>query len=198
MKTLITICATLLLTFGLAFAQGGKKAPDFTAKDVDGKTHRLADYKGKVVVLEANNLDCPFCANHYKTDAMQELQAWAKSKGVVWLLVNSSNPKSCSYRNPAKAKKEMAANKIKAATWLDDSSGEIGKAYGLKVTPHMIVIDKEGKIVYDGAIDDRAEAEGDPRTARNYVKEAIEKVSAGQPVQVANTRPYGCGIKYAE
>src|SRR5687767_14230873 len=190
----ITLMALLLAPAILLAA--AKTAPDFTGKDVNGKAHKLSDYKGKIVVLEAYNLDCPFVANHYKTGAMPELQEWAKSKDVVWLLVNSSNPKSSSYRDAAKAKKEIARNKIKAV-WIDDSSGEIGEAYGLKTTPHMVVIDKEGKIAYNGAIDDKAEAEGDPRKARNYVKEAIEKLQAGKPVEFANTRPYGCGIKYS-
>jgi peroxiredoxin len=197
MKKIIIICTAILLTQSLLFAQGAKKAPEFTGKDVNGKTHKLSDYKGKIVVLEAYNYDCPFCANHYKTGAMQELQQWANSKGAVWLLVNSSNQKSSSYRDAQKAKQEMAKNKIKAATWIDDSSGEIGKAYGLRTTPHMVVLDKNGNIAYNGAIDDKAEAEGDPRQARNYVKEAIEKLQAGQPVQVANTKPYGCAIKYS-
>jgi peroxiredoxin len=197
MKKIATVCTAILLTQSLLFAQGARKAPEFTGKDVDGKTHKLSDYKGKIVVLEAYNYDCPFCANHYKTGAMQELQEWARSKGAVWLLVNSSNAKSSSYRDAKRAKQEMAKNKIKAATWIDDSSGEIGKAYSLRTTPHMVVLDKNGNIAYNGAIDDRAEAEGDPRTARNYVKEAIEKLQAGQPVQVANTKPYGCAIKYS-
>ena len=198
MKKSLVLCASLFLVqfLALADAQVGKPAPDFTVKDLDGKTHKLSDYKGKVVVLEAYNLDCPFCANHYKTGAMQEAQEWAKSKGAAWLLVNSSNPKSGSYRDASKAKQEMAAQKIKA-TWIDDSSGELGKAYGLKTTPHMVVIDKSGKVAYTGAIDDLPVAEGDPRKARNYVKEAIEKLGAGQAVAVANTKPYGCGIKYA-
>src|SRR5687768_7683360 len=102
MKRIITICTAILLTQSLLLAQSGKKAPEFTGKDIDGKTHKLSDYKGKIVVMEAYNYDCPFCANHYKTGAMQELQEWAKSKGAVWLLVNSSNAKSSSYRDAKK------------------------------------------------------------------------------------------------
>jgi hypothetical protein len=138
-----------------------------------------------------------FCANHFKTGAMQELQAEATAKGVVWLLVNSANPKSGSHRNPAAAKKEWDQQKIKASAWIDDSNGRVGKAYGLKTTPHMIVIDKNGEVAHNGAIDDKPEPEGDPRKARNYVREAIKSLIAGQPVQTASTKPYGCGIKYA-
>src|SRR5439155_11889334 len=108
----------------------GKPAPDFTGTDINGQTHRLSDYKGKIVVLEEYNLDCPFCANHFNSGAMQELQKYATSKGVVWLLVDSANAKSPSYRDPAAAKKEFEAEKMKATAWIDDSSGAIGKAYG--------------------------------------------------------------------
>src|SRR5215510_849657 len=129
--TILLSCASI----SLAAVEIGKPAPDFTAKDINGKTHKLSDYKGKIVVLEEYNLDCPFCANHFKSGAMQELQAYAASKGVVWLLVNSAHARSPSYRAPEAAKKEFASEKIKATAWIDDSSGEIGKAYGLKTTP---------------------------------------------------------------
>src|SRR5258706_15291342 len=176
MNRIIAIASTLLFATALAFAEAipGKPAPAFTAKDINGKTHKLSDYKGKIVVLEEYNLDCPFCANHFKSGAMQELQSYAASKGVVWLLVNSVNAKSPGYRDPAAARKEFQAEKIKAAAWIDDSSGAIGQAYGLKTTPHMIVIDKDGVVAYNGAIDDNASTDEDPRKARNYVREAID------------------------
>jgi peroxiredoxin len=192
--TALLSCASI----SLAAVEVGKPAPDFTAKDIYGKTHKLSDYKGKIVVLESYNLDCPFCANHFKTGAMQELQEWATSKGAVWLLVNSVNTKSPSHRSPEAAKKESEKNKIKATAWIDDSSGKVGKLYGMKTTPHMFVISNEGVLVYDGAIDDRAEDSGDPRKARNYVREAIGKLLAGESVKVAKTKPYGCGVKYAD
>jgi peroxiredoxin len=198
-KTWLTLSAMLASSLlALADAQVGKPAPDFTAKDFNGKTHSLADYKGKIVVLEAYNLDCPFCAHHFKTGAMQELQAYATAKGAAWLVVNSVHAKHPSYRTPEAAKKEWAAQKMKATAWLDDSSGALGKAYGLKTTPHMIVIDKDGTVAYNGAIDDKAATDGDPRKARNYVREALDKLMAGKPVAVAKTKPYGCGVKYAE
>ena len=197
-KIVHTLTVLFLTTFlGLADADVGKPAPDFAAKDIEGKTHKLGDYKGKIVVLEAYNLDCPFCANHFRSGAMQELQGYATAKDVVWLVVNSSHPKSPSYRDPAKAKKEFASQKMKATGWIADSSGALGKSYGLKVTPHMVVIDKNGVVAYNGAIDDSPAAEADPRKARNYVREAIDKLKAGEAVAVARTRPYGCGIKYA-
>ncbi|MBI4327140.1 MAG: redoxin family protein, partial [Chloroflexi bacterium] len=149
-----------------------------------------------IVELEAYNLDCPYCANHYKTGAMQELQAGLMAKGVIWLLVNSTNPKSPSYREAAAAQKEFAQQKIKASTWIDDSAGEIGKSYGMKTTPHLFVIDKAGILVYEGAIDDRPADSGDPRQARNYVREAVAKLMAGEKVAVTSTKSYGCGVKY--
>lgn len=200
MKYIATIFTLLALSSVMALAEAvpGKPAPDFTAKDINGKTHKLADYKGKIVVLEEYNLDCPFCANHFKSGAMQELQAYAASKGVVWLLVNSVNAKASNYRNPAAAKKEWQAEKIKAAAWIDDSSGVIGKSYGLQTTPHMVVIDKNGVVAYNGAIDDNPSTEENPRKARNYVHEAIDKLVAGEKPAVTTTKPYGCGVKYAE
>ena len=198
MKTIALFVSFLSLGTSLALAQAdiGKPAPDFTAKDIEGKSHKLSDYKGKIVVLESYNLDCPFCANHFKSGAMQALQAEITGKGAVWLVVNSSNPKSGSYRNPATAKKEWSAQKMKATAWIDDRDGKVGKAYGLKTTPHMIVIGKDGNVAYNGAIDDKAVSDGDPRKARNYVSEAVTALIAGKPVEVTRTKPYGCGVKY--
>ena len=121
---------------------------------------------------------------------MQELQGNVTAKDVVWLTVNSS------YGDAAKAKKEVADKKIKS-TVVYDPAGKVGKAYGFKTTPHMVVVGKDGKVAYNGAIDDKAETEGDPRAAKNYVKDAVGKLQAGQPVAVARTKPYGCGVKYA-
>lgn len=200
MKRSLTVLGSLLLGVGLVYAEAtvGQPAPAFTAKDILGRTHKLDDYKGKIIVLEAYNLDCPFCAHHFETGAMQELQGALTKEGVVWLLVNSSHKKSASYRDAAAAKKEWAEQKIKATAWIDDSDGKLGKAYGLMTTPHMVVIDAKGTVAYTGAIDDKASVESDPRKARNYVREAVTALKAGKPVEVTKTRSYGCGIKYAE
>ena len=109
----------------LAAAEIGKPAPEFTATDINGQTHKLSDYLGKIVVLESYNLDCPYCRNHYKSGAMQELQRDLAAKGVVWLLVNSVSPKHPSHRSAEAAKKEWASEKINATAWLDDSSGAL-------------------------------------------------------------------------
>ncbi len=198
MKRIITFLAMMgLASVAFAAAEVGKPAPDFTGTDIYGKTVKLSDYKGKVVVLESYNSDCPFCHNHYKTGAMQELQKKLAAKGVVWLLVNSVNKNNPSYRTPEEAQKEWAKEKIAATAWIDDNSGAIGREYGMKTTPQVFVIDKEGTLVYDGAIDNRPSPSGDPRTAHNYVQEAVDKLLAGEKVIITETKPYGCGVKYS-
>ena len=192
---------TLLGLFGvvsaaLAAAEVGKPAPEFTATDINGQTHKLSDYKGKIVVLESYNQDCPFCHNHYRTGAMQELQRDLTAKGVVWLIVNSVSPSYPSHRSVEAARKEWTKEKINATAWLDDSSGTVGHAYGMRTTPDMFVINPAGILVYEGAIDDRPSPSGDPRTARNYVREAVQRIQAGEKVLVSQTKPYGCGVKY--
>jgi peroxiredoxin len=197
MKRIIATLALLgLMNAAFAAAEIGKPAPDFTATDINGKPHKLSDYKGKVVVLESYNLDCPFCANHFKTGAMQELQADLASKGVVWLVINSVNAKHPSYRTPEAAKKEWDKEQLKATAWLDDHTGAIGREYGFKTTPEMVVVDKDGNVAYAGAIDDKASTIGDPRTARNYVKAAVNDLLAGKKVEVSQAKPYGCSVKY--
>jgi len=197
MKALIKIFAVgCLSVLALADAKVGQPAPDFTARDIQGKTHRLSDFRGKLVVLEAYNLDCPFSANHYKSGSMPALQAAVTSKGGVWLVVNSVATGNPSHRSPEAARAEFAAQAMKATAWIDDSSGALGQLYGMKTTPHMFVIDQQGNLAYAGAIDDRASAEGDPRTAKNYVREAAQKLQAGEKPAVSQTKPYGCGVKY--
>lgn len=179
-----------------AGAEVGQPAPDFTGTDINGQPRHLSDYKGKIVVLESYNQDCPFCHNHYETGAMQDLQKEMIAKGVIWLIVDSVGKNYSSYRPPELAKREWAKDKIQATAWLDDSSGQIGRLYGMRTTPHMFVIGPNGILAYQGAIDDRAQPEGDPRKAHNYVRDAVQKLQAGQKLEVTQTRPYGCGVKY--
>jgi peroxiredoxin len=194
--------AVLLSIIGLAtsaFAlEVGKPAPDFTGTDINGNTVHLSDYKGKIVVIESYNSDCPFCHNQYATGAMQDLQKDMASKGVVWLLVNSVNPDNRSHRTADQAKQEMADEKMDVTAWIDDSSGTVGHLYDMKTTPDMYVIDKDGTLVYQGAIDDQPDPTHDPKTARNYVKEAVDDLQAGKPIAVSETKPYGCSVKYAD
>jgi len=197
MKKILTILAALTLTAAAFAVEVGKPAPDFTGTDINGKTVKLSDYKGKIVVLESYNSDCPYCANHYQSGAMQELQRDLAAKNVVWLLVDSVNIKNSSYRTPVQARQESADLKIAATAWIDDHSGTIGHLYGMKTTPHTFVIAADGTLVYDGAIDNHPSPEGNPRTAKNYVRAAVESLLAGKPVTVSHTKPYGCGVHYA-
>lgn len=198
MKALFSIVWLALVGVAAqAAAVPGQPAPEFAAKDFNGKTHRLSDYQGKLVVLESYNSECPFCANHYKTGAMQALQAAVTSKGGVWLLVNSTHASQPGYRTPEAARQEFTAQGMKATAWLQDTSGSVGKLYGMQTTPHVFVIDSRGTLAYQGAIDDRPASSGDPRTANNYVKQAVEALMAGKPVPQPQTKPYGCAVKYA-
>jgi peroxiredoxin len=198
MKKALVLLTALALVTAASAVEVGKPAPDFTGTDINGKTVKLSDYKGKIVVLESYNSDCPYCMNHYKTGAMQELERDMAAKGVVWLIVNSVNPKNMSHRTPEQARKEFVDQKITAAAWIDDSSGALGHLYGMLTTPHMFIIAKDGTLAYDGAIDNRPEPSGDPRTAKNYVRAAVDELMAGKLVTVSQTKPYGCGVKYAD
>lgn len=196
----ISVLLTTMALAASAFAsvEVGKPAPDFTATDINGKTVHLSDYSGKIIVIESYNSDCPFCHNQYKTGAMQDLQKDLAAKGVVWLLVNSVNPQNPSHRTDDQAKQEMASENMDVTAWLDDSSGKVGHLYGMKTTPHMFVIDKSGTLVYDGAIDNQPDPVHDPKTARNYVREAVDDLLDGKPIAVSQTKPYGCSVKYAD
>jgi peroxiredoxin len=198
MKKLFVLLTAVAFAASTFAVEVGKPAPDFTGTDINGKTIKLSDYKGKIVVIESYNSDCPFCMNHYKTGAMQELQKVLEAKGVVWLMVNSVNMKNFSYRTPEQARKESADLKIAATAWIDDNSGTIGHLYDMKTTPHTFVVAADGTLVYDGAIDNRPIPFGDPRTAKNYVSAAVDELLAGKPVTVSQTKPYGCGVHYAD
>ena len=198
MKRAFVALTTMALAASALAAEIGKPAPDFTATDINGKTVKFSDYKGKIVVLESYNSDCPFCHNQYANGATQDLQKELAAKGVVWLLVNSVNPNNASHRTPEQARQEIADKKIAATDWIDDSSGAIGHLYDMKTTPDMYVIDKNGVLVYQGAMDNQPDPVHDPRTARNYVREAVGALLAGKPVEVSQTKPYGCGVKYAD
>ena len=192
--------AAVLVALGIAIvsnaAESGKPAPEFTAKDISGNTVKLSDYKGKIVVLESYNSDCPYDANHYTTGAMQALQKEATSKGVVWLLVNSTSSRNPNHLSEEQAKKEIADRKIAATAWIDDNSGDLGHLYDMRTTPHMFVIDVKGALAYQGAIDNEATPDHDPRKAKNYVRQALDELAAGKTVSVTETKSYGCAVKY--
>jgi peroxiredoxin len=182
----------------LAQVQPGKPAPDFALQDSSGKTVKLADFKGKTVVLEWTNQDCPYVRKHYGGGNMQQLQKDAAAKDVVWLTISSSAPGQQGHVNGLEADELTKSRKAAPAAFLFDPDGKVGHAYDARTTPHMYVIDKAGVLAYMGAIDDKPTANlADLKTARPYLKEAVEAVFAGEPVKVASTRAYGCSIKYA-
>jgi len=167
-----------------------KPAPDFTLMDQKGNTVKLSDFKGKVVVLEWTNTDCPFVQRHYKAGTMATLAKIYAPRGVVWLAINSSYSMN-QEKNAVWAEKQQIAYPV-----LDDHAGTVGKAYGAKSTPHMFVLDAAGNIVYQGAIDNDASGERKEGVV-NYVAQALNEVLAGKPVSIPETKSYGCSVKYA-
>jgi peroxiredoxin len=181
----------------LAEVQPGKPAPEFTARDTTGKEIKLSSLRGKTVVLEWTNHLCPYTVKHYVTGNMQALQKDAAKDGVVWLTVQSSAPGTQGNVSAAEADKLTADRGAAPAGVLLDPAGAVGHLYEAKTTPHMFVIDPEGKLAYMGAIDDKPTANSaDVKGARNYVREALDAVKGGTPVKTASTRPYGCTVKY--
>lgn len=177
----------------------GKPAPLFTLKDAGGKTHSLADFKGKFVVLEWVNFGCPFVRKHYGSGNMQTLQATYTEKGVVWLSICSSAPGKQGYFEGEALEEQLVEEKSRATCYLVDSEGRVGRTYGARTTPHMFVIDPAGKLLYAGGIDDKPTTDvEDIPEARNYVRLALEAALAGKAVETATSPPYGCSVKYAE
>jgi peroxiredoxin len=175
-----------------AATEAAKKAPAFTLKSFDGKDISLSDYKGKIVVLEWFNDECPFVKYHYeKASTMVDLASKYKDKNVVWLAVNST-----SHTTPEQNKEFEAKHELPYPI-LDDRSGEVGRAYGATNTPHMFVIDAGGNIVYEGAIDNSPMGEK-KQGAVNYVDKALAELTSGKTVSTAKTKPYGCTVKYAK
>ncbi|MBC7428567.1 MAG: redoxin domain-containing protein [Bacteriovorax sp.] len=189
-----------LLVFSLsAVAEITSKsaAPDFKLKDIQGKEHNLSDFKGKWVVLEWFNKDCPFIRKHYDSNNMQTLQAKYTAMGVVWLSVKSSAKGSQGYELGPDSVKTVERLKAHPSYVLMDDKGVVGRMYGAKTTPHMFVISPEQKVAYSGAIDDNDSS--DPATtkaAKNYVAAALDSGMSGKVIAVAATKPYGCGVKY--
>lgn len=202
MKTRILFAAAAILAWmGAAAAaadlEPGSPAPDFTLPDTDGQIHTLSAYEGKVVVLEWTSPDCPFVKKHYDSRNMQSLQAQFKARGVVWLSVCSSAPGKQGHSSAADWNAILETTGSRASALLLDPEGRTGRAYGAKTTPHLFVIDAQGRVAYHGAIDDKPSTKAsDIPEARPYLAEALEAVLAGIPVPVARTTPYGCSVKY--
>lgn len=191
------VCTTPTTANPGAQARVGGAAPNFSVTDSNGKAVTLADYKGKTVVLEWTNHDCPYVRKHYGAQAMQGLQKKWTDKGVVWLSVVSSAPGEQGYVTGEQANKLTTDRSAHPTAVLLDSKGEIGKAYGATVTPHMYVIKTDGTLAYMGGIDDKATArQEDLKTAKNFVDQALDELAQGKAVSVTTSRPYGCTVKY--
>jgi peroxiredoxin len=189
--------SAISLSLSVQAAEVGKAAPAFSAKDAKGEEVSLEKLKGKVVVLEWVNHGCPFVVKHYGSKNMQKLQETYTGKGVVWITINSGSKASGSFTDNETFLKMSADKGSKASHLIADESGTIGKAYLAKTTPHMYVIDADGVLVYNGAIDSKKSTdEADIAGAENYVSKALDEVLAGKPVSQAKTEPYGCSVKY--
>ena len=175
----------------------GELAPDFTLTDSTGAERSLTDFKGQVVVLEWFNPECPFVRKHYGSGNMQALQAAATARGVVWLTIVSSAPGRQGHLLPEEASAVIRNEESRQTALLLDPKGTVGRLYGAKTTPHLFLIDPEGRVRYAGAIDDRPSVNPDDIPgATNYVQRALDELLAGQPVSITTTKPYGCSVKY--
>lgn len=176
----------------------GRPAGNFRLADMNGKPVQLSDYRGRMVVLEWSNPGCPFVQKHYSSGNMQATQAKAKAAGAVWLTINSGAPGKQGHMTGPEARAWVAREKAVPTDYLLDPDGRVGRGYAAKTTPHLFVIAADGRLVYQGGIDDRPTADvADIKGARNHVLAAIAEVKAGKPVSMAETRPYGCSVKYA-
>jgi peroxiredoxin len=176
----------------------GQPAPAFELRDTAGKAVKLADFKGKFVVLEWTNPGCPFVVKHYGSQNMQALQKEATGQGVVWLSISSTAPGHSDYLAPAALAAQYQTWGAAPAAMLMDDAGQVGRAYGARTTPHMYVIDPKGVLVYAGGIDDKRSANpADVKTAKNFVRAALGEALAGKPVSTPTATPYGCSVKYA-
>ena len=191
-----------LLAIGLtlpasAAVEPGQEAPEFTLTDSKGTSHKLSDFRGKFVVLEWLNHECPFVKKHYSGGDMQKLQKEYTAKGVVWLSIISSAPGKPGHRSGPQAEADTADKKASPTAVLLDPSGEVGKKYDAKTTPEMFVLDKEGKIIYAGAIDSiKSTDSADIAKAENHVRQALDAALAGKAIPTPQTKPYGCSVKY--
>jgi hypothetical protein len=198
--TTFIVAALVALVFQPLFAAAdiGQPAPDFTLTDLDGHSHSLSDFKGKTVVLEWNNPDCPIVKKHYDSDNLPRLQREATAEGVIWLIINSGAPgmEGGDY-TPADLKSYLKDHNAAANAYFKDSTGKVGHLYGATATPHMFVINPAGTLVYKGAIDSIPSGrQSDIVNATNYVRAALADLKEGKPVEKKATQAYGCSVKY--
>ncbi len=203
MKKYISILSVLFLNIWIATAGWtaeavvGQPAPDFSLVDTQGKQHALSDYAGKTVVLEWVNHDCPFVKKHYLSHNMQNLQQVAKEGGVVWLSIGSSAPGKQGHYAPDVWNQLTQERGATPTAVLLDPDGQVGQTYGAQTTPHMYVINADGVLAYQGAIDDTPSTDPeDVAEAENYVRKALSELASGSPVSTSSTKAYGCSVKY--
>ena len=192
------LCASLVLSGAAHGALAvGQPAPDFRLADTAGKSHALSDFRGRFVVLEWNNPGCPFVRKHYNSANMQTLQKESVAKGVVWLAINSTEGASGDYLSPEQLGRWMREQQASPTATLMDEDGNTGRAYGARTTPHMYIVDPQGRLAYAGGIDSIPSGRiDDIARATNYVRQALQEALAGKPISAAITRPYGCSVKY--
>jgi hypothetical protein len=192
----LLLCAAPIL---MSAAKVGEPAPGFTGTASNGKTYRLSDYRGKFVVLEWHNNGCPYVGKHYNSGNMQRLQKQWTGRGVVWFTILSSAPGKQGYVSANEENEYLAKEQAAPTAALLDPTGEIGHLYDAKTSPQMVVINPQGVVIYDGAIDDKPTTDlGDVPVATNYVSLALDAGMAGKEVATPATRPYGCSVKYGD
>ena len=198
MKTILSSLAIIALSVAAyAAPEIGSKAPDFSVTDTNGKTETLSQYKGKYIVLEWTNPDCPFVHKHYDSGNMQKLQKEFTGKGVIWLSINSSADGRQGNYTPDEWNKIVKDRNAAPTAVLLDKGGVVGKEYEAKTTPHMFIINPDGNLIYEGGIDNiKSPNPADIPKATNYVQTALDEAMAGKPVTTSVSQPYGCGIKY--
>lgn len=190
----LVACCLTLLTATFAAVPSGAPAPDFSFTDAAGMTRQLSEFRGRVVVLEWLNPACPYVVRHYRSGNLPDTQAAAAAQGAVWLQINST---AVGDLDPAKSAEWQTKNSVTATAYIRDQSGRIGRLYGAKTTPHLYIIGRDGRIAYQGAIDDQPHAsQANTRSAHNFVKAALAALQAGRNADPAQTEPYGCEVKY--
>ncbi len=195
---LALVTVPLLATTAQAAATVGQAAPDFTLRDTGGKPVRLSELRGRHVVLEWTNPGCPFVQKHYRSGNLPTLQKEAVAKNVVWLAINSTSPDHGDYLSPPQLARWMDEQRAAASAALMDEDGRVGHAFGARTTPHMYLIDPQGRLIYAGGIDSIPSARVDDiARATNHVRQALDEALNGRPVSRPTTPPYGCSIKYA-
>ena len=194
----VAAMAAVSLASPLAAAQkNGAIAQDFKLTDVNGQTVQLSQFRGKTVILEWHNPGCPFVSKHYGSGNMQATQKAAREQGAIWLTINSGAEGKQGHMTGAEAKALIDRQNIQSTDYLLDPKGLVGKAYGARTTPHLYIIDGSGILVYQGGIDDRPTANtADIKDARNHVLAALKEMRSGNKISVAQSRPYGCSVKY--